>query len=91
MIFEGNQACVKWTKDGGKRTKYIDVRHHILRDAVRNQQIDSKYFPTKYMIADAFTKPLEPNDFAYLTQIMQIVNGRKGQYQMETCFDEAEC
>ena len=49
----------------GKRIKHIDVRYLISRDAVKNQEIELKYCPPKFVIADALTKRLGPQKFAY--------------------------
>ena len=91
IIFEDNQACTKWTKDVRKRTKHIDVRYHISREAVRNQEMELKCCPPKHMIDDALTKPFGPRKFAYLTQMMQTVNRRQNENHMATRFAEAEC
>lgn len=40
------------------RSKHIAIRHHFIRDAVRNNQILIKYIPTDEMIADILTKAL---------------------------------
>lgn len=40
------------------RTKHIDVRHHFVREAVNNHDIEIKYLPTDEMAADVLTKGL---------------------------------
>lgn len=40
------------------RTKHIDVRHHFIRDCIRQGYIDIKHTPTADMLADILTKPL---------------------------------
>ena len=42
-----------------ERAKYIDIRHHFIREWVENQELHLSYCPTSDMIADIFTKPLE--------------------------------
>lgn len=40
------------------RTKHIDIRHHFVRDAVRDHNIQLKYASTDNMVADVLTKGL---------------------------------
>jgi len=39
-----------------KRTKYIDIKYHHLRELVENQEILRKYCPSEDMMADILTK-----------------------------------
>lgn len=41
-----------------KRSKYIDVKHHFVRNAVADKLIDLLYVQTADMTADIFTKSL---------------------------------
>lgn len=43
------------------RTKHIDVRHHFVREALKNHQIKLDYLCSAEMIADIFTKALPLN------------------------------
>jgi len=40
------------------RTKHIDIRHHFVREAVKNHCINLTYTPTEDMGADVLTKGL---------------------------------
>ena len=46
-----------------KRTKHIDVRHHLLRDNVEKGNIVLTYCLTEEQIADIFTKALSKDQF----------------------------
>lgn len=41
-----------------KRLKHIDIRHHFIREAVLNKNIELAYVPTDEMTADIMTKSL---------------------------------
>lgn len=45
------------------RTKFIDVRHHFVREAVEKGLITYKCKPTNEMIADVLTKPFSGPEF----------------------------
>ena len=40
------------------RSKYIDIRHHFVRDLVEREVIQLRYIPTDQNIADILTEPL---------------------------------
>lgn len=48
-----------------RRTKHIDVRHHFVRDLIKDGVIEIKYKRTDEMVADALTKPLSSNKHNY--------------------------
>ena len=48
------------------RTKHIDVRHHFVRDAVKNGEVRLQWVPSAEQLADIFTKPLDRNTFSKL-------------------------
>ena len=41
-----------------RRSRHIEVRHHVLRDWVSKNAIQLKYTPSEDNIAEGFTKPL---------------------------------
>lgn len=57
------------------RTKHIDVRHHFIRETIKENIIDVKYLSTDLMIADVLTKPLskEKHDQFVLDLCLQYV------------------
>lgn len=59
-IFTDNKGSIKLAENPvfHKRTKHIDIRHHFIRDALKNGQIDVSFVPTEDMGADILTKAL---------------------------------
>ena len=59
-IFVDNIGAIKLAENPvfHKRTKHIDIRHHFVREALRNEQIEICHVPTEEMGADILTKPL---------------------------------
>jgi hypothetical protein len=46
--------------------RYVERRHHFLRDHVDKGDIEMRYIDTKRWLADIFTKPLDSSRFADL-------------------------
>lgn len=60
LIFSDNQGCIALAKDpiAYRRTKYIEVRYHYIRDLVAYRKASVAYCNTENMLADVLTKPL---------------------------------
>jgi hypothetical protein len=60
LVKEDNQACIKIAEGEGvnKRSKHIDVRYHVTREAIRKEEIRLEYVRTEEQLADALTKNL---------------------------------
>ena len=72
--FEDNAACIEVVQSDHKirpRTKSISVRLFHFRDHVENGLITIEHVPSKYQLADIFTKPLPRDQYMRLRdQIM---------------------
>ena len=67
-VYEDNDACEVLAKGAGKgmrRAKHIDVRFHVVREAVKNGEIEIYHLATKEQIADTLTKNLGDSKFHY--------------------------
>ena len=55
-----NQGAIALANDNKfhVRTKHIDMRHHFIREVVKEEKIKVTYIPTEENIADIFTKVL---------------------------------
>jgi len=63
IVHIDNAATIAIAKEGGKeeRRKHIDVKHHVIVEAIDNQTINVRWIPSKDNIADLFTKALSPD------------------------------
>ena len=63
ILYQDNQSAILLENNGrkssGKRTKHINMRYYFITDRIRNKELSVEYCPTKLMVADFFTKPLQ--------------------------------
>jgi hypothetical protein len=43
------------------RAKYIDIDFHFVRERVIKKQVEIRFFPSKDLVVDGFTKPFTIN------------------------------
>ena len=48
------------------RTKHIEIAIHFVREKVEAKELEVRYVPTEFQIADVFTKPLAATRFEVL-------------------------
>ena len=48
------------------RTKHIDLDVHFIWENIKNGDIEIRYAPTKYQVADILTKGLSKSQFQFL-------------------------
>ena len=64
-IFEDNQGAVQLSQNpvSNSNSKHIDVRHHVLRELVRQGDVSVSHVPSEYHHADILTKALASDLF----------------------------
>lgn len=67
-----NQAAIAISENDvhHARTKHIDIRHHFVRESIKNKEIQIKWVSTQDQLADIFTKGLHKVRFNYLRQLL---------------------
>ena len=72
LVHEDNQACILMGNGmkSSRAAKHYEIRLHFLQESIRSGVIKFKYCETDEMIADAFTKPLEPDKFLKFRDLM---------------------
>ena len=65
--YQDNRSAILLETNGrrssSKRTKHLNVRYFFVTDRINNGDLSVKYCPTKEMVADFFTKPLQGEPF----------------------------
>ena len=66
-VYQDNQSAMLLEKNGkassGRRTRHINIRYFFVTDRVAKGELIIKYCPTKEMLADFLTKPLQGTPF----------------------------
>ena len=67
-VYSDNQAAIAISKNDvhHDRTKHIDIRHHFIRDCVKEGVFNIQWISTKEQIADTLTKGLDKLQFTTL-------------------------
>ena len=65
-VFEDNRGALQLSKNpvSNSNSKQIDVRHHLLRELVRQGDISGNHVPSEYQQADILRKVLAFDFFA---------------------------
>jgi hypothetical protein len=73
-VHQDNQSAMKMERNGrsscGQKSRHIDIRYFFVKDRVDKGEIDILYCPTKMMVADFFTKPLQGALFRKLKAVI---------------------
>jgi hypothetical protein len=78
ILNQDNQSAIKLSENGkassGKGTRHINIRCFFITDRIARKEVAIQHCPTKEMVADCFTKPLQGELFhKFGDQIMGVV------------------
>lgn len=62
----------RWVAEKEKWNKSTDVRYHVCQETVNNSKVKLEYFPSRVMIEDALTKPLEPQELHTVKELISM-------------------
>ena len=65
-LYVDNKPAIALAKDPvqHKRNKHIDIRHHYVRELIKDKKVSLEWLSTSDMLADFLTKPLGYNKFS---------------------------
>ncbi|KAH9089385.1 hypothetical protein LEN26_019217, partial [Aphanomyces euteiches] len=92
-VYEDNQSTIKMAENPTlqQRTKHIDVRHHFIRDLVKQRIIKINYCQTNSMLADILTKALpKPKFEEHMPKLVTSIppNNNKERSRLEGSVEE---
>ncbi len=74
LLLQDNKSLILLEKNdkdsSGKRTRHINIRYFFITDRVNKKEISIEWCPTKDMVADFMTKPLQGSHFRILRDII---------------------
>jgi hypothetical protein len=74
LLLQDNQSSILLERNGkassGKRTRHINIRYFFITDRVNMKEIEIEWCPTKEMVADFMTKPLQGSHFRRLRDLI---------------------
>ncbi|OWZ11400.1 polyprotein, partial [Phytophthora megakarya] len=75
VLYEDNQATIKVMEEvsSGYKVRSVDLKFHKVRDFVERKVFRVEYCPSEDNLADIFTKPLGPQQFCKLRQMLNVV------------------
>lgn len=63
IVYQDNKSTILLANNGpsssSRRTRHVNIRYFFVTDCIQNGELRTKYCPTKDMIGDFFTKPLQ--------------------------------
>ena len=70
LLLQDNRSSILLERNGrassGKRTRHINIRYYFISDRVNMKEISIDWCPTKKMVADYMSKPLQGSLFREL-------------------------
>jgi hypothetical protein len=74
FLLQDNKSSMLLEKNGktssSKRTQHINIRYFFITDRVKMKAVEIKWCPTKEMVADFMTKPLQGSHFRRLHDLI---------------------
>ena len=84
---QDNTSTIKLARNGrrscGQRTRHINIRYFYITDKINDGTVVVSYCPTKEMVSDYFTKPLQGSLFRqHRNAIMGITSADYDRYEL---------
>ena len=73
-LYQDNTSSTKLELNGrdscGQKSRHIDIRYFWVKDCLQDEKNKLKHCPTKQILADFFTKPLQENLFKKFRRVI---------------------
>ena len=78
IFYQDNLSTIKMIKNGkqycGGKSRHIHIRYFFTKDILKREDMTVKHCPTKQMIANYFTKPIQGKQFYELRKVIMGIN-----------------
>ena len=89
IVFQGNKSTMLLERNGksssGKRTKHTSVRYFFITDRISKGEVRVEWCPTKDIVADFLTKPLQGAMLKRFKDLIMGVLPKAEVYKVLTC------
>ena len=87
ILYQDNMSSMLLERNGRqsstKRMKHMDIRYFYVGEHIQNKTLSLKHCPTKEMLADYFTKPLQGSLFVRLRNHIMGADFDDGDHQIQ--------
>ena len=87
ILYQDNMSSMLLERNGRqsstKRTKHMDIRYFYVREHIQDKTLSLKHCPTKEMVADYFTKPLQGSLIVRLRNHIMGAEFEDGNHQTQ--------
>ena len=95
VIQQDNTSTIRLENNGKrsstKRTRHIDIRYFYVTSKVKNGDVSIVYHPTKEMVSDFLTKPLQGSPFrSHRNSIMGVDEKSLDKFEKEYAAAKAQ-
>ena len=78
ILFQDNQSTMKLAKkiqaSSGKQTRHIKMQYFFVTDCINSKEIIIEYCPTKFLVGDFYSKPLQGMLFCRFQNFTMNIN-----------------
>ena len=89
ITYQDNKSTILRAENGkassGKRTRHINIRYFFVKDRVASGEVKIEHCPTKDMVGDFFTKPLQGAQFIKFRNEIMNVNPATIDTDLQDC------
>jgi hypothetical protein len=82
ILFQDNKSAILLHRNGtassSRNTRHINIRYFFMKDRNKAGEIEIVHCPSKEMIADFFTKPIQGKRFSELRSVIMGENVEQG-------------
>ena len=95
LIYQDNKSAILLEENGrasiGRRTRYLRLRYFFCTDCIKAREVRVEYCPTKSMISDYCTKPLQGKLFRKMRALLMNHEDTDEQWDQPETHCSQEC
>ena len=89
IFYQDNVSAIKMATNGKRscsgKSRHIHIRYFFSKDVIKRENLEMQYCPTKQMVADYYTKPLQGKGFY---ELRNIIMGTCDTFPVKECVEK---